>query len=94
MIYRMATAIALLTIAGCADEPDKKSASPTAPAAAVKSEALASAPAAMSGATVCLSYGRDRALVRAELKGGPSPEKLEKLQARLKALDDLILDAC
>ncbi len=92
MISRLAVATAFLAIAACADEPDKAGA-PTAPPTAIKS-ALASAPAAMNGATVCLSYGRDRALARAELKGGPSPEKLAKLQAQLKSLDELILDAC
>ena len=93
MISRLAVAFAFLSVAACTDEPGKPAA-PTAPAAAMKSEALSNAPAAMSGATVCLSYGRDRALVRAELRGGPSPEKLEKLQVRLKSLDELILDAC
>ena len=81
--------IVLLAAPACADEP-QKAAEPTAPAASLNT-VEAPAPANMGGATVCLSYGRDRELVRARLRNAPSDEKLQK---ELKSLEDLILDAC
>ena len=84
-------AAVFLFAAACADEP-RKPAGPTAPT--VPSAAVAAtepAPAMSRAATVCLSYGRDREIVRSELKDKPGNEALEK---KLKALDDLILDAC
>jgi hypothetical protein len=81
--------VMLLSAAACVDE-SRKPAAPTAPSAAVSSQ-TATAPAVMSGATVCLSYGRDRELVRAALKDAPTSEKLQK---KLEAFDELILDAC
>jgi len=80
--------VMLLFAAACVDS--RRPEAPTAPSAAVSSQATP-APAMMSGATVCLSYGRDRELVRAELKDAPTSEKLQK---KLKAFDELILDAC
>ena len=79
-------------VAACTDEPET-SAAPTAPSASLSTAAeVAPVPAAMiGGGTVCLSYGRDRELVRAELKDKPGNEAL---QTKLKALDALILDAC
>ena len=81
--------ILLLAAPACADKP-QSAAEPTAPSAALNT-VEAPAPSAMSGATVCLSYGRDRELVRAKLKNAPADEKLQK---ELKSLEDLILDAC
>lgn len=91
MKHRLGLGIALLSAAACTDKPEKPA--PTGPSTAIQSEAVVAAPP-MSGATVCLSYGRDRELVRAELRDGPPAEKLEKLKTRLKSLDELILDAC
>jgi hypothetical protein len=82
-------AIVLLAALGCADKPEQP-ADPTAPPVAQKS-ASAPTPVPMRGATVCLSYGRDRELVRSKLKKTPADAKLQK---ELKSLDDLILDAC
>jgi len=79
-------AVVLVFAAACTDEPRK--AAPTAPSAAISAP---TAPAAMSGATVCLAYGRDREIVRSELKAAPTSEKLQK---KLEAFDELILDAC
>ena len=81
--------VMLLFAAACVDE-SRKAAAPTAPSAAVSNQ-TAPAPAVMSGATVCLSYGRDRELVRAQLRDAPTSEKLQK---KLEAFDELILDAC
>ena len=83
----LALAVMLVSAAACRDEP-KTSAAPTAPAAAINTQA---SPPARRVGTVCLSYGRDRELVRAQLKGAPSNETLQK---KLKSLDELILDAC
>ena len=85
----LAFVIVLLLALACADEP-RDSADPTAPAAAVNSAEVPAAPS-IRGATVCLSYGRDRELVRSKLKAAPADEKLQK---ELKSFDDLILDAC
>jgi hypothetical protein len=85
----LAFIIVLLSAFACADELEK-AAEPTAPSAALKS-ADAPAPASMRGATVCLSYGRDRELVRSKLKKTPNDEKLQK---EFKSLENLILDAC
>ena len=79
--------VMLLSAAACTDEP-KKSPAPTAPSAAVSNRPEAPAPRI---GTVCLSYGRDRELVRAELKNAPANETLQR---KLKSLDELILDAC
>jgi len=78
--------VVLLFAAACTDEPGK-AATPTAPSAAISAP---TAPAA-SGATVCLAYTRDREIVRGELKNAPTSEKLQK---KLEAFDELILDAC
>ena len=83
----LAPAVMLLFAAACTDEP-KTSAAPTAPSASVSTPAE---PPARRVGTVCLSYGRDRELVRAELKTAPNNETLQR---KLKSLDDLILDAC
>ena len=80
-----AIAVLLLSAGGCQDEP-KTSATPTAPAAITPPQ-----PSARRVGTVCLSYGRDRELVRAQLKGAPGDEAL---QSKLKSLDELILDVC
>ena len=85
----LAFVIVVLSASACADEP-LKSADPTAPKP-VLNTVDAPAPASMGGATVCLSYGRDRELVRAKLKDSPNDTKL---QEKLKSLEDLILDAC
>ena len=85
----LAFVIVLLSAPACADKP-QQSAEPTAPAASLNT-AEAPAPAPMGGATVCLSYGRDRELVRAKLKNTPTDENLHK---KLKSLEDQILDAC
>ena len=82
-------AVVLVFAAACTDEP-RKAAAPTAPSAALNSQ-TDPAPAMMSGATVCLAYGRDREIVRSELKAAPTSEKLQK---KLEAFDELILDAC
>lgn len=83
----LAFAVMLMSAAACRDEP-KKSGAPTAPPAPISTPAE---PSARRVGTVCLSYGRDRELVRAELKNAPGNEAL---QAKLKSLDELILDAC
>ncbi len=88
----LALAIMLLFAAACSDKPEK-SAAPTEPSATIERDEVAPVPS-MSSATVCLSYGRDRELVRAELRDNPPAEKLEKLKTRLKSLEELILDAC
>ena len=80
--------VMLLFATACVDS--RKPEAPTAPSAAVSSQTTP-APAMMSGATVCLAYGRDREIVRSELKNAPTNEKLQK---KLAALDELILDAC
>ena len=85
----LAFIILLLSASACADEP-QKAAEPTAPSAA-RNTAEAPPPPSMRGATVCLSYGRDRELVRAKLKKTPHDEKLQK---EFKSLENLILDAC
>ena len=79
----------MLFALACADDR-QKSAEPTAPAPSLNT-AEAPAPPPMAGATVCLSYGRDRELVRAKLKNTPTDEKLQK---ELESLEALILDAC
>jgi hypothetical protein len=61
---------------------------PTTPAL---STAQAPAPPSVSGATVCLSYGRDREIVRAKLRGSPNDAKLLE---QMKSFEALILDAC
>ena len=81
--------VMLLFAAACVDE-SRKAAAPTAPSAALSSQ-TDPAPAMMSGATVCLAYGRDREIVRSQLKDAPTSEKLQK---KLEAFDELILDAC
>ena len=86
----LAFVIVLLSAPACADEP-QKAAEPTAPPAAAVNAAEAPAPASMRGATVCLTYGRDRELVRSKLKRTPNDEKLKK---EFKDLENLILDAC
>lgn len=82
----LALAAMLVSAAACTDEP-KKSDTPTAPTAV----STPAQPPARRVGTVCLSYGRDRELVRSELKRTPGNEAL---QGKLKALDELILDAC
>ena len=89
MKAQLAFVTLLLAATACADEP-QKAAEPTAPAASLNT-VEAPAPAALGGATVCLSYGRDRELARARLRNAPSDAKLQK---ELKSLEDLILDAC
>ena len=87
MKTRLALALALVSLAACADEPKKEHLGPTAPPPA-KSVAPVSAG---SGSTVCLRYARDEALAQADLKDHPMNEKL---QDRVKKLDDLMKDAC
>ena len=79
----------LLFALACADER-QNSTEPTAPGPSLNT-AEAPAPPPMAGATVCLSYGRDRELVRAKLNYAPTDEKLQK---ELESLEALILDAC
>ena len=82
--------IVLLLASACADEPQKP-ADPTAPSPPALNTAQAPAPVSMAGATVCLSYGRDRELVRSKLKRSPTDAKLLE---QMKSLEALILDAC
>lgn len=86
MKARLALAVALLS--ACADEA-KEQIAPTAPPPS-KSVAT-SAAVTIRPSTVCLSYARDLALARAELKDKPSSERLQK---RATSLDRLIQDAC
>ena len=85
------TCLLLLLLApACADEPQKP-ADPMAPTTPALNTADAPPPPSMAGATVCLSYGRDRELVRAKLKRLPTDAKLLE---QMKSLEALILDAC
>ena len=87
MKARLALALAFVSVAACNDEPKKEHLAPTAPP-----PSKSVAPAQIGGgSTVCLRYARDEALAQADLKDHPTSEKL---QQRVKKLDDLIKDAC
>ena len=88
MKVRLALAVVLLSAAACADEP-KKQLAPTAPPPS-KSATIA-APVTVHASTVCLSYARDLALARAELKDRPSSERLQK---KVASMNQLFQDAC
>ena len=88
MQVRLALCLVLLSAAACADEP-KRPVAPTAPPAAVSAAVVPHTGLQVS--TVCLSYARDQALARAELKDKPTSERLQK---RVAAMDRLIQDAC
>ena len=81
--------VVLALAVACADRP-REATSPTGPMPALDAVEAPATPS-MSGATVCLSYGRDRERVRSKLRAAPADAKL---QAELKSLDELILDAC
>ena len=87
MRFGLTCVILLLLAPACSDEPQR----PADPMAPTLNTAEAPAPPSMAGATVCLSYARDRELVRAKLKGSPTDAKLLE---RMKSLEALILDAC
>jgi hypothetical protein len=87
MKARVALACAFLFLGACTDEPKKEPLVPTAPP---PSRSIAPARAA-GGSTVCLRYARDEALAQADLRDHPTSEKL---QERVKKLDDLFKDAC
>ena len=80
--------IAILFASACADEP-KKAVAPTAPPP--PSRSVTTATPGMGASTVCLSYARDLALARAELKDKPTSERALK---RASSLDRLFQDAC
>ena len=90
MRFGLTCVFLLLLAPACADDPQKP-ADPMAPTTPALNTTEAPAPPSMAGATVCLSYARDRELVRAKLKGSPTDAKLLE---RMKSLEALILDAC
>jgi hypothetical protein len=83
-----ALAVAFLFASACADEP-KKAMAPTAPP--LSRSVTTTSAIGVQTSTVCLSYARDLALARAELKDKPSSERAQK---RTASLDRLIQDAC
>jgi hypothetical protein len=87
MKTRLALVLALVSLAACADEPKKEHLVPTAPPPATAVTPVR----AGGGSTVCVRYARDEAIARADLKDHPTSEKL---QERVKKLDDLMKDAC
>ena len=87
MKVRPVLTVAILFASACADEP-RKSVAPTAPP---PSRSVTTATPGMGASTVCLSYARDLALARAELKDKPTSERALK---RASSLDRLIQDAC